>query len=187
MMLYFVVGFVEMESLSTKASMCIEDAFRPKTKRAYMRMFRVFVVFCIIMKVALSDISVKVIVSLLECLVINGCSVSMLANYVSAVKAKFVVYDLDFHACEHPKVKYFIKSVRINRPLSVVYHNIIDNPMLKRMAAIAATLPGGQVLKAIVPTGFFASSDCLTFVLIRLLLLTSQDILLVRIFSPSRL
>ena len=136
--------------------MRIQDAFRPKTKRAYMRMFQVFVAFCVIMEVALLDVSVKVIVSFLECLVANNCSASMVANYVSAIKTKFIVFDLNFHVCDHPKVKYFVKSIKINRPLSAVYHNIIDIPMLKRITCVAATLPGGQVLKAIILTGFFA-------------------------------
>ena len=107
-----------MESLSRRASLHIQDAFRPKTKRAYMQMFKVFVVFCVIMEVALIDVSVKVIVSFLECLVTNKCSVSMVANYVSAIKAKFIVFDLNFHVCDHPKVKYFVKSIKIIHPLS---------------------------------------------------------------------
>ena len=145
-----------MEALSARASLRIEDAFRPKTKRVYMQMFRVFVAFCIFIKVALFGVSVKVITSFLECLVTNKCSVSMIANYLSAIKAKLIAYDLYFHVCEHPRVKYFVKSVKINRPLVAVYHNIIDIPMLKRMACMALPLPGGQVLKAIILTGFFA-------------------------------
>ena len=145
-----------MESLSRRASVRIQDAFRPKTKRAYIRMFRVFVAFCVFMKVALSDVSIKVIVSFLECLVVNECSASMVANYMSAIKANFIVFDLNFYVCDHPKVKYFIKSIKINRPLSVVHHNIIDISMLKRITSVASTLPAGPVLKAIILTGFFA-------------------------------
>ena len=26
--------------------------------------------------------------------------------------AKLIVYDLDFYICDHPKVKYFVKSVK---------------------------------------------------------------------------
>ena len=116
---------------------------------------KVFVAFCVFMKVALSDVSIKVIVSFLECLVANECSASMVANYMSVIKANFIVFDLNFHVCDHPKVKYFIKSIKINRPLSVVHHNIIDISMLKCITCAASTLPGGPVLKAIILTGFF--------------------------------
>ena len=105
------------------------------------------------MKVALSDVSVKVIVSFLECLVANECSASMVANYMSAIKAKFIVFDLNFHVCDHPKVKYFIKSIKINQ---LVHHNIIDISTLKRITCAGSTLPGDPVLKAIILTGFFA-------------------------------
>ena len=145
-----------MESLSTQASARVADAFRPKTRRAYTMMFRVFIAFCVIMRMSLNDVSIKVLLSFLECLVVNKCSVSMICNYVSAIKANFIVHDLPFHVCEHPKIKYFIKSLKINRPLKVSPHNIVDVAMLCRMAEVALTLPGGKIFKAAILMGFFA-------------------------------
>ena len=80
----------------------------------------------------------------------------MLCNYVSAIKAIFIVYDLPFETCVHPKVKYFIKSLKINRPLKVSHHNIVDVAMLRCMAEMALTLPGGKIFKAVILMGFFA-------------------------------
>ena len=80
----------------------------------------------------------------------------MICNYASAIKANFVVYDLPFQICEHPKIKYFIKSLKINRPLSITHHNIVDIPMLRHMCDVALTLPGGQIYKAIILMDFFA-------------------------------
>ena len=111
-----------MEALSARATFRLHEAFRPKTKKAYAVMFRAFVAFCIIMKVSLVNISVKV--SFLECLVSNKCSVTMVANHSSAIKACLTLYDLNFNICDHPNVKYFVKSLRINRPLAVVHHNV---------------------------------------------------------------
>ena len=62
-----------LTSLSTKASVRLHQAFRPKTHRAYDAMFRTFIAFCIVTKSALSNINVKVILSFLECLVKNSC------------------------------------------------------------------------------------------------------------------
>ena len=53
---------VAMETLSTQASSRVADAFRPKTRRAYTMMFKVFIAFCIIMKIPLSNVSVKVLI-----------------------------------------------------------------------------------------------------------------------------
>ena len=145
-----------METLSTQASSCVADAFRPKTRRAYTMMFRVFIAFCVVVKVSLTSVSVKLLLSFLECLVVNKCSVSMICNHVSAIKANFIVYDLPFQVCDHPKIKYFIKSLKINRPLKVSHHNIVDIPMLRRMSEMALTLPGGKIFKAVILMGFFA-------------------------------
>ena len=80
----------------------------------------------------------------------------MICNYASAIKVTFIVYDLPFYMCEHPKIKYFIKSLKINRPWCVTHHNIVDIQMVRRMYDLALTLPGGQIFKAIILTGFFA-------------------------------
>ena len=72
------------------------------------------------MEVALERVNVKVILSFLECLVSNDCVYSLLTIYLSAIKASFVLYDL----------KLYQRSVRINRPLTLVSHNIIDLPIL---------------------------------------------------------
>ena len=103
-------------------------AFRPKTHRAYQSMFRTFVAFCLFTESPLSE--VKVILSFLECLVSNACSASVIANYVSAIKASCIVYDLPFEVLDHPKVKYFLKVPRINRPVSITSHNVITIPHL---------------------------------------------------------
>ena len=144
-----------MERLSTQASSRVATAFRPKTRKAYTMLFKVFIAFCLLMKVSLSNLSVKVLIAFFECLVANKCSVAMVSNYASAIKANFIVYDLPFHICDHPKIKYFIKSLKINRPLSVTSHNIVDIPMLSRMCDLALNVPGGKIFKATILTGFF--------------------------------
>ena len=151
-----------MDVLSAKATSRLHDAFRPKTKKAYSMMFRAFMAFCIIMNVQLVKISVKVL-SFLECLASNQCSATMVANYVSAIKANLTLYHLNFSICDHPNVKYFIRSLRINRPLSVVYHNIIDIPMLKRISRLALTFKQGRIYKAIFSNWVFCLFEAVQF------------------------
>ena len=66
--LYFVVGSMALQSLSEKAASKTQAAYRPKTKQAYTRMFKVFLVFCIYMKVALESVDIKVICHFLNVL-----------------------------------------------------------------------------------------------------------------------
>ena len=74
------------------------------------------------MEVEINSTDVKVVLSFLESLVINKCSTTMISNYVLAIKACFVLYDLPYHLLDHPKVKLLQKSIRINRPLADRFH-----------------------------------------------------------------
>ena len=87
---------VALRSLSRRATDRTQEAFRPKTRQAYIKMFKVFLAFCIYMGVASVKIDVNVILSFCECLVANKCSVSMVSNYLSAIKANFVLYNVFF-------------------------------------------------------------------------------------------
>ena len=80
----------------------------------------------------------------------------MLANYVSAIKACFILYDLPFQVLDHPKVKYFIKAVKITRPPVVKYHNIIPISVLVDLSLACDSLTSEKIYKAVLLLGFFA-------------------------------
>ena len=107
-------------------------------------------------KSPLSDLNVKVIRSFLECLVTNACSVSMVANYVLAIKASCIVYDLSFEVLDHPKVKYFLKALKINRPVTITSHNVITISHLVDISLACDLLTFPQVFRATFLLGFFA-------------------------------
>ena len=125
---------MQLETLSKKAAHRTQAAYRPKIRQAYKRMFEVFMAFCIHMCVLVHSVDVRILLSFLECFVINDCTYSMLCNYMSAIKASFVLYDLPHDLLDHPRLKLFLKSVRINRPLTLVPHNIIDLDMLEKIS-----------------------------------------------------
>ena len=95
------------------------------------------------------EIDVNVILSFCECLVVNHCSVSMIANYLSAIKASFVLYNMPYSLLEHLRIKYFQKSMRINRPLAVTSHNVNDLPMLEQISKTCDHLNFPEVFMAI--------------------------------------
>ena len=55
----------------------------------------------------------------------------MLANYVSACKTRSAMSDFNQGAWDYPNVRYFLKSIEINKPMSVTRRNIIDLPTLE--------------------------------------------------------
>ena len=145
-----------MSSLSASAASRLQQAFHPKTKSAYTSMFKIFVAFCIMCQCQLSIVDTKVILSFLECLVHNNCSVCMIENYVSAIKANFVLYDLPYTVLEHPKIRYFIKALKITRPMSLRSHNIITISKLADISAACSNITFGVVYQAVFLMGFFA-------------------------------
>ena len=145
-----------LTSLNSKASDRVQLAFRPKTRKAYSTMFRTFAAFCIITKSCIVNVNLKLVLSFLECLVLNSCSCCMIANYVSALKANFVLYDLPFHVLDHPKVKYFVKTLKINRPLSINSYNVITIPILIKISESCEALDSGLVYRTAILLGFFA-------------------------------
>ena len=146
---------VALRSLSRRATDRTQEAFRPKTRQAYTKMFKVFLAFCIYMGVASVQIDVNVILSFCECLVANKCSVSMVSNYLSAIKANFVLYNMSFSLLDHPRIRYFQKSMRIHRPLTLTSHNIVDLSMLERISRACNDISCSEVFRAIFLIGFF--------------------------------
>ena len=84
-------------------------------------------------KMNLQSVSLVTILAYLEFLVKNSVSVNMVANHVSAIKAKFIMYDLQYAILDHPKVRYFIRSLKINRPLVQVKRNIMSLQVLQNL------------------------------------------------------
>ena len=87
--------------------------------------------------------------------------VAMLSNYISALKAMLIMLIgfciLPFQVFEHPRVSYYIKSIKINRPLSARIRNIptFIIPTLKPLIELSARLSNGIVF-LVGYFGFFA-------------------------------
>ena len=138
-----------------KASVCTKSAFRPRTVKCYDLLFRLFVAFCLFTKVELSNISVSNALSYLKLLVENSVYVHMINNHISAIRAMSIVYDLQYGSWVHPKDRYFIKSLKLHRPMVLPKRNIIDIHTLKRMVALYQQFPDAGVFKAVLLAAFF--------------------------------
>ena len=141
--------------LATGAKKRITTAFRPKTHKCYQMLYRTFIAFCVYLDLSIFDVSVVHIISYLEYLAQNGLSANMLANHVSAGKANFTMHGLDYSIWEHPNVRYFIKSIKINRPIKVTKKNIIDLPTLLNIVTQCDSLYMGKIFKAVFLLAFF--------------------------------
>ena len=78
-----------------------------------------------------------------------GNEASSVVNHISAVKAMLGLHGLPLAIFESPKIKLFIKSVQMNRPITVSIPAIIDISMLHKIIQVCNTMYMGQVFKAL--------------------------------------
>ena len=138
-----------------KANARAQAAFRPKTRQCYAMLFKTFIGFCLCMKLSCNDMFLSTVMAFLEFLVYNKVSTHMVANHVSALRAMAIVYNIPFAALEHPKVKYFIKSLKINRPLAITRRHIMDLKILKEIILYCPRFADSVTIKAIFLSAFF--------------------------------
>ena len=91
----------------------------------------------------------------MEFLVENNVSANMLANNVSALKANIVKCGLEFKLWYHPHIKYFLKALKINRPLCPVCRNIMSLEMFKKLIKVCDSLDSHFTYKAIFLMAFW--------------------------------
>ena len=132
----------KLKRLSTKANARLKDAFRPSTAKAYGVMFRTFISFCVYMSIAVECIDVNDILAFLESLKHNEVSVNMLPSYLASINANFNVLGLK-------RLKYYLRSIKLNRPVCLSTKNIISLETLHRIVRCCDTLYMGTIFKAV--------------------------------------
>ena len=56
---------------------------------------------------------------------------------------------------DHPQVKYYVKAVKITRPLAVTVKHIMDISTLKHLVQLAVVCKNDITLKAMFLVGYF--------------------------------
>ena len=130
-------------------------AFRPKTQKCYLSLFKLFMAFCVCCGVDVTKISHIIVLAYLEFLVKNQVSVHMIANHVSAIKAMAIIYQLNFQVMDHPTIRYFVKSVKINRPLAPPKRHIMGFSTLRKVVSHCNHFQDAIVYKAMFLSAFF--------------------------------
>ena len=78
--------------------------------------------FCLFAKVKFSQLQPEsAALSYLDFL-----SVNMINSHISAIRAMSVIFDLQYGSWVHPKNIYFVKSLKLHRPMALPKRNIID-------------------------------------------------------------
>ena len=119
-------------------------------------MFRLFIAFTIFLSTTIHQVNSDFLLFYLEFLVYNGASPSQVANHLSALRAKITIFSLSISMFDDPRLSYFVRSLKLNAPLRVTLHNIIDITLLKCIIAQCDKFYMGQIFKAMYLLAFFS-------------------------------
>ena len=100
-----------------------------------MAAFRQFLVFLIVMKLALPCTS-RTVLSYLKFLVQNDLRATSLRNHLSILKHLFLLFEWPTCIFHTRKVSLFIKSVQNNAPLNVRVTGVFSVPMLQKIICV---------------------------------------------------
>ena len=139
-----------MAQLANRAQARLHSAFRPATQKAYWRMFRDFLDFLVAAGFQLGQVNHIVLLAFMEYLVLNQISPANISNYLAAIRAQCIVFNLNTACFQHQQIQYFLKSLKINRPLPPKIHKHIDTTqLLTSIIRITETLHHPQVFKSL--------------------------------------
>ena len=99
------------------------------------------------MSIAVESVDANTLLAFLECLTYNKTSVNMLANYLAAIRANFNLLGLNSASLHDKRLKYYIKSIKVNRPVCLSTKNVISVEILQKIVACCDTLYMGPILK----------------------------------------
>ena len=101
-------------------------------------------------------VNVQLLLAFLEYLHQNHCTVSSISNYLAAIRALSIMYDLPTDCFKHKKIQMFIRALKLNRPLTLKSQSILDEHMLKQVLLVCHELQNSLVFSAIYLLAFFS-------------------------------
>ena len=140
-----VVGGVCLGPLSVRAQARLQAAYAPKTWNTYSAKFKMYMAFCIYVKVDVTQVDVNVVLMFLEFLVHNCLTPTSITNYVSAIRSQLKWFELPDSPWLHHRVTLMSKAIARTVNVQPKLKGVFDHNTLSRILMISATLPHSQV------------------------------------------
>ena len=142
--------------LTTSAFTHLLQSFTPATRKAYNRMFSDFMAFLVSAGLLPSQVNIHVLFAFMEYLCQNEFTPSNISNYFAGIRAFCVIYNIPTNSFRGEKIQMFIKSLKINRPLTIKNTSILTDVMLLNILETTTQLEHPQVFTALYLLTFFS-------------------------------
>ena len=121
--------------LATSAADRLLSGFRPSTLSQYRRMWGDFLAFQVAAGLLPSQVTAQMLLSFMEFLYCNALSSGQISNYLTALRALYIVYGLETSAFKDERLSLFIKSLRLQAPFKPKLVLSLDTELLQRIVS----------------------------------------------------
>ena len=156
MHVYFSDCVGHTAALALDALARLKLGFRPATLNAYTRIFRDFLAFLVSAGLHISQVNTVLVLAFMEFLSKNGSSPANISNYLAGIRALHIVYGLDTKASRDDRLPLFVKSLKINAPLSPKPLNLISVQLLEKIVKVCDKLKSPHIFKPLYLFAFFS-------------------------------
>ena len=122
----------------------------------YERMFHLFLAFLVVAGLSLPGVSSLDILAFMEYLAQAGMSPDNVTNHLTAARSMFIIYGYNTAPFRDQRIPLFIKSLKINRPITPKLQLLIDDTLLLQIVTVSAHLQFPLVYKALYLVAFFS-------------------------------
>ena len=142
--------------LTTSVFACLLQSFRPATRKAYNRMCTDYMAFLMAAGLLPSQVDVHILLAFMEYLCQNNFTPLNISNYLAGIRTFCLIYNIPNMAFKDEKIQMFIRSLKINRPLSIKNTSILTDAMIFDILETTAQLENPQVFTALYLLAFFS-------------------------------
>ena len=126
----FIVGDVE---LVTSVADKLLSGFRPSTLSQCWRTWMDFMAFQVTAVLLPHQVTVQLLLSLLECVHQNGIAHTQLQNYLTVIKASYIIHGLDTATFRVERLRLFLKALKLQVPFKPRILAHLDVPLLEQI------------------------------------------------------
>ena len=119
-------------------------------------MFKDFLGFLVVAGTSIHQVSHQVLLAFMQYLLDNQCSFSNITNYLTGIRAFFVVHGCNTEAFRHEQIQLFQKSIKLNVHFRPKANTIITIQQLQNIILSCDTLSHPVVFKAVYLVAFFS-------------------------------
>ena len=105
---------------------------------------------------SLQQVDISVMLTFMEYLHSQNCKVASISNYMAALRAFFILYDLPTTIFKDQKIQYFIKVLKLNRPLHLRNTPIFTEHIVSETVQVCTYIEHPHVFTTVYLLAFFS-------------------------------